>query len=133
MLTVENLDAARDDLATRYREVIKLMTNRAIFRPEFDNIFIRPLRNGARGMDPVLGPPEDYIAEVTVSIIEDVWKGRRTILLRYNVRKDGFCWPADEVERLHFTYKYPVEKWLEALKDAKKAAVAAEETGAITS
>lgn len=121
MLTVEILKTARDDLATRYREIIKLMTNRAIFRPEFDNIFIRSLQGGAHGMDPVLGPAEDYIAEVAVSIIEDVWKGRRTIILTYNVRKDGFCWPVDETERLHFTYKYPLEKWLDSLTGKVKA------------
>ena len=121
MLTVKALDDAREDLMTRYRDVIKIMTNRSIFHPEFDNVFIRPLPKGARNIDPVLGKAEDYIAEVTVSIIEDVWKGRRTILLRYNVRKDGFCWPVDETERLHFTYKYALEKWLDALEEKAKA------------
>ena len=99
----ENLPALRKE----FQELIPKLTNRAIYKPEFDLVVIQ---------DPIPNSDvKDTIATVCVVMIETILKPM-TFTLRYHVGKSGFVWPVEDKYRIAQVYKYPIEKWIDSLR-----------------
>jgi hypothetical protein len=118
-LTYEYLKEKSSGLGEKVIEVMPLMTNRKIFRPEFDIALIQP-PTPAEATDGV-------IARALVSIIEDIGAfggrtRRHTYSFFYTIKPDGFVWPCKETfGNGMLPYKYPVELWVDGLIEELKA------------
>jgi hypothetical protein len=111
-LTFDLLDSNKDKLATHFKEYVGKLTNRAMYKPECDNVFIQhPSVNDT-----------DILAIVKVSIIETILKPM-TFIMCWKVHTAGWLEAFDDGSRpsayareMFRPYTQAVSEWIEQVR-----------------
>lgn len=113
-LTFDLLVENKDTLSDLFVEYIKKLTNRAMYKPEYDNLFLtRPS-----------GSETGIVGTVKVSLIETILKPM-TFMLCWKIHTNGLVEPFDDGSRpsayarqMFRPYTEPVQKWVEMLRNS---------------
>jgi hypothetical protein len=101
MLTYDIICSFRSAIVEESQKVVTFLrnNNRAIYKPEFDGIYIQPYPRNTSGI----------IAAVQFSLIERLAFGSVTLNFAYTVDQDGHVWPVGN-GRLAHTYMCGIQK-----------------------